>query len=406
MLEWPIRHAWRACVAFGYRGFESHPLRHYVLAMSKQKDIKYWVGFSLIPGIGRVRFAQLENYFGSLENAWQAAPAELKKAGLDRNVVQAIATWQPKISPDEEMAKLAHYGVEVFTYKDEVYPSRLKEIYDYPPVLYVRGELVPQDEWCLAVVGTRRATVYGRQVTEEIVTDLAQSHITVVSGLARGIDAIAHQAALDAGGRSLAVFACGLDSVYPSENASLARRIMQQGALISEYPLGTRPRADNFPRRNRIMSGLSLGVLVVEADITSGAMITAQFALEQNREVFAVPGSILSPASRGTNHLIQEGAKLVCDYTDILEELNLMTIARQMEMREMLPASETESQLLKHLSAEPIHIDEVCRSSGLPVATVSSTLAMMELKGLVKQMGPMSYILAREVREEYRVRVD
>jgi len=256
------------------------------------------------------------------------------------------------------------------------------------------------------VVGTRRATVYGRQVTEEIAADLAQSKISVVSGLARGIDSVAHQAALDAGGRSLAVFACGLDIVYPSENAELARKIMQQGALISEYPLGTRPRPDNFPRRNRIMSGLSMGVLVVEADVTSGAIITAQFALEQNREVFAIPGSILSPASRGTNHLIQEGAKLVRDYTDILEELNLMTVAHQIEMQETLPASDTESLLLKHLSAEPTHIDEVCRSSGLPVATVSSTLAMMELKGLVKQMGSMSYILAREVREEYRVRVD
>jgi len=370
------------------------------------KDIKYWVGFSLIPGIGRVRFSQLENYFGSMEKAWRATPGELKKAGLDRNTVQAIATWQPKISLDDEMKKLARYGVQFFTYKDKTYPARLKEIYDYPPLLYVRGELLPQDEWCLAVVGTRRATVYGRQVTEEIVADLAQSRITVVSGLARGIDAVAHQAALETGGRSLAIFACGLDIVYPSENADLAQRIMQQGALVSEYPLGTRPRADNFPRRNRIMSGLSMGVLVVEADETSGAMITAQLALEQNREVFAVPGSILSPASRGTNHLIQEGAKLVRDYTDILEELNLMTIARQMEMKEVLPASDTESLLLKHLGAEPTHIDEVCRSSGLPVATVSSTLAMMELKGLVKQMGPMSYVLAREVREEYRVKVD
>ena len=370
------------------------------------KDIKYWVGFSLMPGIGRVRFAQLENHFGSLEGAWQATPAELKKAGLDRNSVQAITTWQPKISLDDEMEKLARYGVKVFTYNDEAYPSRLKEIYDYPPLLYVRGELLPQDEWCLAVVGTRRATVYGRQVTEEMVADLAQSKITVVSGLAKGIDTVAHQAALDAGGRSLAVFACGLDTVYPGENADLARKVMQQGALITEYPLGTRPRAENFPRRNRIMSGLSMGVLIVEADETSGAMITAQFALEQNREVFAVPGSILSPASRGTNHLIQEGAKLVRDYTDILEELNLMTIARQIEMKEMLPASDTESLLLKHLSPEPTHIDEVCRSSGLPVATVSSTLAMMELKGLIKQMGSMSYILAREVREEYRVRVD
>jgi DNA processing protein len=304
------------------------------------------------------------------------------------------------------MEKVARYGVKVFTYKDEEYPSRLKEIYDYPPLLYVRGELLPQDEWCLAVVGTRRATVYGRQVTEEIVADLAQSNITVVSGMAKGIDTIAHQAALDAGGRSIAVFACGLDTVYPGENAELARNVMQHGALISEYPLGTKPKPDNFPRRNRIMSVMSLGVLVVEAGETSGAMITAQFALEQNREVFDIPGSILSPASLGTNHLIQEGAKLVRDYTDILEELNLMTVARQIEMKEILPVSDTESRLLKHLGAEPTHIDEVCRNSGLPISTVSSALAMMELKGMVKQMGSMSYILAREVREEYRVRVD
>jgi len=202
------------------------------------------------------------------------------------------------------------------------------------------------------------------------------------------------------------VFACGLDIVYPAENANLARSIIQQGALISEYPLGTRPKADNFPRRNRIMSGLSLGVLIVEAGETSGAMITAHLALEQNREVFAIPGSILSPASRGTNHLIQEGAKLVRDYTDILEELNLTAVAQQIEMKEIIPASDTESLLLKQLSAEPIHIDEVCRSSGLPMSMVSSTLAMMELKGLVKQVGTMSYVLAREVREEYRVKVE
>ncbi|MFQ6122724.1 MAG: DNA-processing protein DprA [Dehalococcoidales bacterium] len=370
------------------------------------KDIKYWVGFSSIPGIGRVKLAQLENYFGDLEDAWKAAPAELKGAGLDSGSIQAISTWRPKISLEAEMEKLDHYGVKVITFNDQNYPSRLREIYDYPPLLYVRGALLPEDEWCLAIVGTRRATVYGRQVTEEIVTDLAQNKITIVSGLAKGIDSVAHQAALDAGGRSIAVFACGLDIVYPAENANLARRIIQQGALISEYPLGTRPKADNFPRRNRIMSGLSLGVLVTEADETSGAMITAHLALEQNREVFAIPGSILSPASRGTNYLIQEGAKLVRDYTDILEELNLTAVAHQMEMREVVPASETESLLLKQLGAEATHIDEVCRSTGLPISTVSSTLAMMELKGLVKQVGPMNYVLAREVRQEYRVRVD
>jgi len=370
------------------------------------KDIKYWVGFSLIPGIGHVKFTQLENYFGSLGNAWQAAPAELKNSGLDRGSINAITSWRDKVSLEAEMEKLERYGIKVLTWHDTDYPSRLKEIYDYPPVLYVRGSLLPEDEWCLAVVGTRRATVYGRQVAEEIVADLARSRITIVSGLARGIDSIAHSSALDNGGRSIAVFACGLDVVYPAENANLARRIMQQGALISEYPLGTKPKAENFPRRNRIMSGLSLGVLVVEAGETSGAMITARLALEQNREVFAIPGSILSPASRGTNQLIQEGAKLVGNYTDILEELNLTAVARQIELKEVIPPSETESLLLKQLSAEPTHIDEVCRSSGLPISTVSGTLAMMELKGLVKQVGTMNYALAREVREEYRVKVD
>jgi DNA processing protein len=370
-----------------------------------KEDTKYWVGFGSIPGIGRVRLSQLERSFGDLERAWKAPASELKRAGLDSPALRAVTQWRDRIDPDAEMEKIDRLGVEVLTCNDPSYPRLLKEIYDSPPVLYFRGLLLP-DEWCLAVVGTRRATVYGKQVTEEITADLARSQITVVSGLARGIDTIAHRAALEAGGRTLAVFACGLDMVYPAENERLARDIMAQGALISEYPLGTRPRAENFPRRNRILSGLSLGVLITEAGETSGAMITARMALEQNREVFAVPGSVLSPASRGTNRLIQEGAKLVRGYTDILEELNLMTVARQMEMREVLPESATESVLLKQLSAEPSHIDEVCRRSGLPAATVSGTLAMMELKGLVRQVGTMNYVLARELRQEYRVRVE
>jgi DNA processing protein len=370
------------------------------------KDIKYWVGFSLISGIGRVRLGQLEKHFGDLEAAWQAAPTDLKRSGLDSGSIRAITSRRPDISLDAEMEKLDRYGVKVLTFHDAEYPSRLKEIYDYPPILYVRGSLLSEDEWCLAVVGTRRATVYGRQVTEEIVTDLARNKITIVSGLARGIDSIAHRSALEAGGRTLAIFACGLDIVYPAENAELARRIIQQGALISEYPLGTRPRANNFPRRNRIMSGISLGVLIAEAGKVSGAMITAQMALEQNREVFAIPGSILSPASDGTNHLIQEGAKLVSNYNDILEELNLTAVAHQMEIREIVPASDTESLLLKQLGAEPTHIDEICHSTRLPISALSSTLAMMELKGLVKQVGNMNYVLAREARGEYRIKVE
>lgn len=370
------------------------------------EDTKFWVGLSLTPGIGRVRISMLLNHFGSLEAAWKATPPELKKAGLDSNSIKAISDFKPKISLETEMERLDRYRIKVFTCQDSGYPSRLKEIYDYPPLIYVRGQLLPDDEWCLAVVGTRRATVYGRQATEEIVSDLAKSKITIVSGLAKGIDTVAHRSALEAGGRTIAVFASGLDIVYPGENAELARRIIEQGALISEYPLGTSPRAENFPRRNRIMSGLSLGVLIAEAGETSGAMITANLALEQNREVFAIPGSILTPSSRGTNHLIQEGAKLVRNSTDILEELNLTNVAQQLEMKEIIPPSESESQLLEKLGAEPTHIDELCRLSGLPTSAVSSTLAMMELKGLVKQVSTMNYVLAREVREEYQVKVD
>ena len=370
------------------------------------ESIKYWVGFSCIPGIGRVRFEQLVNHFGDLADAWAASAGELKKAGLDNAAVKAITQGRPNVSPEKEMEKLERLNIRVLISQSDGYPSRLKEIYDYPPVLYMKGALAPDDEWCLAVVGTRRATVYGRQVAEELSAELARRRITIISGLARGIDTIAHRSALAAGGRTLAVFACGLDIIYPAENARLAEDIMESGALLSEYPPGTRPRPENFPRRNRILSGLSLGTLVVEADEGSGALITARMALEQNREVFAVPGSILSPVSRGANRLIQEGAKLVRDHTDILEELNLTAVTRQIEMREILPETDTEALLLRHLSAEPSHVDEVCRSSGLPAATVSSTLAMMEFKGLVRQVGIMSYVISREARTEYRVTVD
>jgi DNA processing protein len=370
-------------------------------------DIKYWVAFNNIPGIGRVRLGQLESYFGGLEPAWKAPANELKKSGLDGPALRTIGENRDAIDPDTEIAKLERHGIGVLISNDSAYPRRLKEIYDFPPVLYYLGELKPDDEWCLAVVGTRRATVYGKQITEELTADLARSKITIVSGLARGIDTIAHRSALEAGGRTIAVLASGLDIIYPAENARLAHDILEKGALLSEYPLGMKPRAENFPRRNRILSGLSLGVLVTEGGEDSGAMITAADAIEQDREVFAVPGSILSPSSRGTNQLIQKGeAKLVRQYTDILEELNLMAVERQMEMREVLPESESESVLLKQLSAEPSHIDEVCRRSGLPAATVSSTLAMMELKGMVRQVGTMNYVLARELRQEYRVKVD
>lgn len=358
-------------------------------------DLKYWVGLNRVPGIGRARFSQLESYFGDLERAWQASSSELRSAGLDTRSIDNIGSLRSTISLDAEMEKLERYGVKALTWNDPAFPARLKEIYDVPPLLYIRGDLVPEDEWAIAVVGTRRATIYGREVTEHLVAELVHNRITIVSGLARGIDSITHRTALESGGRTIAIFACGLDFVYPAENTKLAQSIMEQGALVSEYPLGTRPKADNFPRRNRIMSGLSLGVLITEADEGSGALITARLALEQNREVFAVPGSILSPTSRGTNRLIQDGAKLVRNAQDILEELNLTMIPRQLEMKELIPANETEALLLRYLSHEPTHIDEVCRHSHLPIATISSTLAMMELKGMVRQLGGMNYTLTR-----------
>jgi DNA processing protein len=358
-------------------------------------EVKYWVAFSGIPGIGRVRISRLKEYFGSLQDAWMAPDGKLQQAGLDSRSVDALVTIRQRISLDAEMERLERHRVNVLVCDDPNYPSRLKEIYDYPPILYVRGSLPAEDEPCLAIVGTRRPTMYGRQVTEEIVTDLARGGITIISGLARGIDSVAHRAALDAGGKTLAVFGSGLDIVYPGENAKLAQAIIEHGALVSEYPLGVKPKAENFPLRNRIMSGLSLGVLVVEAGERSGALITARQALEQNREVFAIPGSILSPASQGANRLIQEGAKLVRNYTDVLQELNLTIVVQQAEIKEFSPADEVESAILNQLSSEPSHIDEICRRSGLTMPEVSSTLSMLELKGIVRQVGNMNYVLAR-----------
>jgi DNA processing protein len=370
------------------------------LHMTSGDELKYWVAFSRIPGVGRIRLSQLKGYFGSLLEAWKGPEGRLKQAGLDSRTVDALLALRPGISPDAEVEKLKRHKVQALICDDPLYPPRLREIYDYPPVLYVRGALPAQDEPCLAIVGTRRPTIYGRQVTEEIVGDLARSNVAIISGLARGIDSVAHRTALDAGGKTVAVFGSGLNIVYPAENAKLAQAILERGALVSEYPLGVKPKPEYFPLRNRIMSGLSLGVLVVEAGERSGALITAHQAVEQNREVFAVPGSILSPASQGTNRLIQEGAKLVRNCTDILEELNLTVVVRQAEITGLFPAEQSaacpsESAILKQLTSEPNHIDEICRRSGLPMPEVSSTLAVLELKGIAKQVGNMNYVLVR-----------
>jgi DNA processing protein len=361
-----------------------------------RNELQYWVAFGRVPQIGRARIALLEARFGSMAEAWQASPAALQSGGLDGSALSALLAARDGVSPEDELEKLDRAGVRALTWHDEAYPSRLKEIFDRPPVLYVRGELLSADDWSVAVVGTRRASVYGRQAAEEFSRQLAANGITVVSGLARGIDSIAHKAALQAGGRSIAVLACGLDLVYPPENLKLSQEVAGQGAVISDYPLGTQPRSEFFPRRNRIMVGLSLGVLVIEGNLKSGALITARQANDENREVFAVPGSIYAPTYQGTNWLIQQGqAKLVTKVEDILEELNLSMAAQQVEAKELIPADATEALLLRHLSSEPIHIDEVRRECGLPIDTVSSVLALLELKGMVRQVGRMNFVKAR-----------
>ena len=365
-------------------------------------ELQYWVAFSRIPSIGRARFTLLEKHFGSLEAAWHGSAAELRAAGLEERAVLAIATGRARISPEDEMERLERAAIHALTWHEQGYPSLLREIYDLPPVLYVKGQLLPQDQRSLAVVGTRKATAYGREAALHLCSDLARHGVTIVSGLARGIDSVAHRAALENGGRTIAVLGNGLDIIYPAEHAELAQCIIEEGALVSEHPLGTRPEAQHFPRRNRIMSGMTLGTLVVEAPEGSGSLWTVRHALEQNREVFCIPGSIFSPASRLTNLLIQEGAKLVMDFKDVLEELNLSAVTQQLELPALLTTEgDTEAAVLSQLSFEPTHIDEVRRRSGLPIASVSSTLAMMEIKGLVRQVGTMNYVRVRETVAEY-----
>ncbi|MSQ28827.1 MAG: DNA-protecting protein DprA [Dehalococcoidia bacterium] len=362
--------------------------------MTPPKDLKYWVGFSLIPGVGRARIALLEQGFPDLAAAWQAPAATLLATGLDRRTVRSIVTRRDTVDPDAEMAKLHRLGVHTLTPVDPRYPALLRETDDHPAVLYVLGEMLPEDRASLAVVGTRRASAYGREATSRLVADMVRSNVTIVSGLARGIDTMAHRTALDHGGRTIAVLASGLDTIYPADNTGLAREIVKRGALVSEHPLGVKPEASFFPRRNRIMSGLSLGVLLVEAGEQSGASITVRYALDQNRDVFAVPGSIFSPGSRGAHRWIQEGAKLVTRAEDVLEELNLAVLGQQMELKAVVPATPVEQRILRLLSHEPAHIDAMARQTGLPVAEVSSALAMMELKGMVRQVGGMNFVTA------------
>ncbi len=356
-------------------------------------DLKYWVAFCQNTKMGQKRIFKLLSYFGNLEKAWQASRVELIKAGLEENLVEEILESRKTTNPDHQIRKIKEHQLQILTYRDKNYPHLLKEIYSPPALLYIKGKILPEDEIAVSIVGTRKPTNYGKQATYEIAYNLARSGITIVSGLALGIDSIAHKAALEAGGRTIAVMACGLDKVYPQSHQNLASLIEQSGALISEFPLGMPALAYNFPQRNRIISGLSLGVLVVEAPEGSGALITSQFAIDQNREVFALPGLIYSEQSRGPNNLIKQGAKIVTHWKDILDELNLERPEELIKSRKIIPESPEEEKILKLLSKKPIHIDIIIENTELPPQVVLSSLTTMEMKGKVRHIGSSNYII-------------
>ncbi|MGZ9224454.1 MAG: DNA-processing protein DprA [Anaerolineales bacterium] len=364
-------------------------------------DKRYWIGFNLIKGIGAVRMQALIQHFGDLELAWKASPADLVEAGLGRKVIERVIQAREEVDLIKLWEKIESQGIKILTWQDESYPGRLKEIDQPPPVLYIRGEYLPDDLFAVAIVGTRRVTAYGRQITEEMSSFLAANGITVISGLARGVDAIAHQSTLKAGGRTIAVLGSGVDKIYPPEHRGLAEQMMERGAVISDYALGTPPDASNFPPRNRIISGLSLAVVVIEAGETSGALITAEFAAEQGREVFAVPGSILAPQSKGTNKLIQRGALPLLTMNDLMQALDLTRVGEHKAARKVIPTDETEARLMNVLGSEPLHVDEIRNQAELPIEKVSATLALMELKGMVRQVGGMNYVAMREEQSDY-----
>ena len=359
--------------------------------------LKYWIALKSIEGVGNITFPALVDKFGSLPAIFAAPVSHLKEIrGISKEIATAITGFRDWDKVKEELELIDKNKINIITYQDDPYPAKLMNIYDRPPFLYVRGNL-NKDDINIAIVGSRQASTYGKYTTEKISRELALKGLTIVSGMARGIDSVAHRGALTAHGRTIAVLGSGLDVIYPPENKILFADIIQNGAVISEFPLGTPPRSANFPTRNRIISGMSYGVVIVEAGEKSGSLITARLALEQGREVFAVPGSIDAAGSRGTNKLIKQGAKLIENTDDIMEEI-LPQIDRTTVLK---PSSVSNSEVIAAKSAEilstvdqkiiglisggRVHIDDLISSSGLSSADILSALTTLELKGLVQQ---------------------
>jgi len=355
-------------------------------------NLKYWIALNSVPDLGPVTIKKMWDHFGDIKHVWEAEKDDIQRIeGINQRAVKAFIEQRGKIDLAGELKNVEKSKVKVYTLEDENFPANLKNIYDPPPVLYVKGDIIRSDEKALAIVGTRRASRYGLETARKLAFELASLGITIVSGLASGIDTAAHQGALEAKGRTLAVFGCGVDVIFPAENRDLAKQIESSGALISEFPMGARTEKGNFPRRNRVISGLSLGTIVVEGAYDSGAMITAKDALEQGREVFAVPGNVEADQSKGPHWLIKQGAKLVESVEDVLSELEHVLGPYKIRLqpkkeKDISGLSGDEKRIVEALASEPKHIDQLANILKMEVSAVSSLLMMLELRGFIKPL--------------------
>lgn len=365
-----------------------------------------YIALNMIEGLGPVKVRALIDALGSPSAVFETEADALRRVrGIGEKLSETILSQRGKIDPQGEIDRARGLGIRIVTPVDEEYPVALKSIYDPPLALYVRGALQPRDRHALALVGSRKCTHYGVTTADRLAYQLVQTGFTIVSGLARGIDTAAHQGALKAGGRTLAVLGSAIDELYPPENAGLADAIAGSGAVISEYPLGRPADRQTFPYRNRIISGLCMGVVIVESGMKSGSLHTADAAAEQGRTVFAIPGRIDAPASKGTNALIKNGAKLVDNPSDILEEFDLLVPPGMLEQpgrkssaRPDVPLSEQEQALVKLLWDEPMDVDSLCRMAGFPSSRVSALLIGLEMKRVVRMLPGRRVALADDLR--------
>lgn len=361
--------------------------------VSKYFDL---IRLSAVPGVGPNRMRTMIGHFRSVSKVFKASLQELQKIpGIDEKTAKSVVEAKTESFAEKQIKKAEELKVRIISFWDEEFPELLKQIYDPPVLLYVKGNFSENDKYALSIIGTRNPTHYGKIITEKLTTSLAEKGITIISGMAYGIDSIAHSHALKAGSRTLAVVGTGLDITYPSGNQKLSLEIAENGALISEFPFGTKPDRQNFPRRNRIVSGLSHGVIVVEAGIKSGALITASMAIEQNREVFAVPGNINSPQSVGPNALIKQGACLVISAEDILGELSPKLdpiIKGDSKPKLLVELSSDEAAVLSKLSHEPKHVDELVQSVDMRCSQVLSVLLTLEFKNQIRQLSGKMFV--------------